>query len=42
MNSSFINFTKGLELNEDNESITNTLEDVMGAFNSHPNIERKN
>ena len=40
MNSFFINITKGLELKEDNESHANTLEDVLDAFNSHPNIER--
>ena len=40
MKSFFINITKGLELNEDNESNANTLEDVLDALNSHSSIER--
>ena len=40
MNSSFVNITKDLELKEDNESNANTLEDMLGAANSYPSIER--
>ena len=40
MNSFFINITRGLELKEDNETNTNTLEDMLEVFSSHPSIER--
>ena len=40
MDSSFINITKDLELKEYNESNANTLEDVLGAYNSNSSIER--
>ena len=40
MNSFFINIAKGLEIKDGNESNANTLEDVLDAFNSYPNIER--
>ena len=40
MSNFFINITKDLELEEDNSSNANILEDVPKVFNSHPNVER--
>ena len=40
MSNFFINITKDLELEEDNSSNANILEDVLKVFNSHPNVER--
>lgn len=42
MSNFFINITKDLELEEDNSSNANILEDVLKVFNSHPNVERIN
>ena len=40
MSNFFINITKDLELEEDNSSNANILEDVLKVFNSHPIAER--
>ena len=39
MNNFFINITKDLELDKDNSSNANTLEDVQKVINAHPSVE---
>ena len=40
INNFFINITKDLELKKDSKSKLNNLEDILKAFESHPNIEK--
>ena len=41
MNNFFINITTDLELKKDSKCKLNNLEDILKAFESHTNIEKK-